>query len=225
MCQCHTMCQSEGDMQVQVAHSKKIPLGEKKFLHGVPAFFSGGTPGAGGGGTKKNSREFFSTPPPPVHRAMHPCQSSLVSFHLHASRTTSVTTLVDHGSMFPLMRGLLQPTWLPCVNTDVGHPNGSFISMSFPCSIVHTHRGGQGGKYPRFSCGVRPLGGLGTIGSSWWAGFENGWPCWHHLVLIALGGIGRHSVCTRPRHFDKTRSNSAPVRLRRYGGTGHFSRP
>ena len=66
MCQCHTMCQSEGDMQVQVAHSKKIPLGEKKFLHGVPAFFSGVPPE--GGGYEKNSREFFSTPPPPANQ-------------------------------------------------------------------------------------------------------------------------------------------------------------
>ena len=70
MCQCHTMCQNEGDMQVQVAHSKKIPLDEKKFLHGVPPFFSGGTPGGGGGGggggyEKKIRANFFSTPPPP----------------------------------------------------------------------------------------------------------------------------------------------------------------
>ena len=53
-------------MQVQVAHSKKIPLGEKIFLHGVPAFFSGGTPGGGGGGggaPKKKPHKFF--PPPP----------------------------------------------------------------------------------------------------------------------------------------------------------------
>ena len=57
------MWQSEGGMQVQVAHSKEIPPGEKKFLHGVPAFFSGGTPG-GGGGYKKNSHEFFFHPPP-----------------------------------------------------------------------------------------------------------------------------------------------------------------
>ena len=59
------MWQSEGDMQVQVAHSKKIPLGEKKFLHGVPAFFSGGTPGGGGGGLRKKIRANFFHP--------HPC--------------------------------------------------------------------------------------------------------------------------------------------------------
>ena len=53
-------------MQVQVAHSKEIPPGEKKFLHGVPAFFRG-VPPEGGGGTKKNSREFF--PPPPCINA------------------------------------------------------------------------------------------------------------------------------------------------------------
>ena len=61
------MWQSEGGIQVQVAHSKEIPPGEKKFLHGVPAFFSGGTPGGGGGGTKKKiSANFFSTAPLPL---------------------------------------------------------------------------------------------------------------------------------------------------------------
>ena len=63
MCQCHKMWQSEGAMQVQVAHSKQIPPGEKKFLHGVPAFFSGGTPGGGGGYEKKIRANFFSTTP------------------------------------------------------------------------------------------------------------------------------------------------------------------
>ena len=63
MCQCHTMWQSQGAMQVQVAHNKKIPLGEKKFLHGVPAFFSGGTRGEGGGVGKKIARIFFHPPP------------------------------------------------------------------------------------------------------------------------------------------------------------------
>ena len=55
--------ESEGAMQVQVAHSKQIPPGEKKFLHGVPPFFSGGIPGGGGGYEKKIARIFF--PPPP----------------------------------------------------------------------------------------------------------------------------------------------------------------
>ena len=64
MCQCHTMCPSEGDMEVQVAHCKKIPLGEKKFLHGVPAFFWG-VPPEGGGVRKKIHANFF--PPPPLH--------------------------------------------------------------------------------------------------------------------------------------------------------------
>ena len=63
MCQCHTMWQSEGAMQTQVAHSKKIPLGEKEFLHGVPAVFRG-VPLEGVGGYATNSREFFSTSPP-----------------------------------------------------------------------------------------------------------------------------------------------------------------
>ena len=71
MCQCHTMWESEGDMQVQVAHSKKIPLGEKKFLHGVPAFFSG-VPPEGGGGTEKNFTRIFSTPPGHIHPHRHP---------------------------------------------------------------------------------------------------------------------------------------------------------
>ena len=60
MCQCHTMWQSEGDMQVQVAHSKKSPLGEKKSYMGWHLFFRGYP--RRGGGTKKNPREFFSTP-------------------------------------------------------------------------------------------------------------------------------------------------------------------
>ena len=44
MCQCHTMWQSEGAMQVQVAHDKKNSFWRKKFLHGVPAFFQGVPP-------------------------------------------------------------------------------------------------------------------------------------------------------------------------------------
>ena len=63
MCQCPTIWQSEGGIPVQVANSKEIPPGEKKFLHGVPAFFSGGTPGGGGEGTKKIRANFFSTAP------------------------------------------------------------------------------------------------------------------------------------------------------------------
>ena len=48
-------------MQVQVAHCKKFLWAKKKFLHGVPAFFSGGT---------KNSREFFH--PPLAEMLCHP---------------------------------------------------------------------------------------------------------------------------------------------------------
>ena len=65
MCQCHTMWQGEGAMQVQVAHSKKIPPGEKKIPTWGASFFFGGYPRRGRGVRKKNSREFFSTPPPP----------------------------------------------------------------------------------------------------------------------------------------------------------------
>ena len=89
MCQCHTMWQSEGAMQVQVAHSKKIPPGEKKFLHGVPAFFSGGTPQGGGGYGKKIGANFFSTPPPGRNAEGVSCDKlkvgsiAWISFHGH----------------------------------------------------------------------------------------------------------------------------------------------
>ena len=69
MCQCHTMWQSEGAMQDQVAHSKKFPPGEKKFLHGVPDFFRGYPPR--GGGYKKVRANFFH-PPPPVSAMLAP---------------------------------------------------------------------------------------------------------------------------------------------------------
>ena len=65
MCQCHTMCQSEGAMQVQVAHSKKFLLAKKNSYMGCQFFFSGGTPG--GGGYEKKFVQIFSTPPPPMH--------------------------------------------------------------------------------------------------------------------------------------------------------------
>ena len=55
------MWQSEGSMQVQVAHSKKLPPSEKNFLHGVLAFCSGGTHG---GGVRKKIRANFFPPPP-----------------------------------------------------------------------------------------------------------------------------------------------------------------
>ena len=58
MCQCHTMCQSEGDMQVQVAHSKKNSSRRKKFSTWGASFFFGG------GGTEKLVRIFFHPPPP-----------------------------------------------------------------------------------------------------------------------------------------------------------------
>ena len=61
MCQCHTMWQSEGAMQVQVAHNKKNSSWGKKFLLGVPGVFSGGTPGGGRGYEKK----VRANPPPP----------------------------------------------------------------------------------------------------------------------------------------------------------------
>ena len=70
MCQCHTMWQSEGALQVQVAQSKKIPPGEKKILHGVPDFFSGATPEGEGVG-KKSRANFF--PPPPL---WHSCSAN-----------------------------------------------------------------------------------------------------------------------------------------------------
>ena len=66
MCQCHTICQSEGDMQVQVAHNKKIPLGEKNSFMGCQ-LFSGRHPRRGGGGYKKIRVNFF--PPPPLGAA------------------------------------------------------------------------------------------------------------------------------------------------------------
>ena len=62
MCQFHTMQQSEGCMQVQVAHGKKIPLGEKNSHMGCQLFFFRGGP-LEGGGTKKIAR--IPPPPPP----------------------------------------------------------------------------------------------------------------------------------------------------------------
>ena len=56
------MWQSEGGMQVQVAHIKKIPPTKENSYMGCQLFF-GGTPG-GGRSMKKNPREFFSTPAP-----------------------------------------------------------------------------------------------------------------------------------------------------------------
>ena len=64
MRQCHTICQSEGDMQVQAAHSKKIPLGEKVFYMGCQPFL--GVPPEGGG-YKKIRTNFFPPPPPRMH--------------------------------------------------------------------------------------------------------------------------------------------------------------
>ena len=62
MCQCHTMWQSEGAMQVQVAHSKKIPPDKKNSYMGCQLFFRGVPPE--GGGDTENSRDFFPPPPP-----------------------------------------------------------------------------------------------------------------------------------------------------------------
>ena len=63
-CQCHTMCQSEGDMQVQLAHSKKIPLGEKKIPTWGASFFFGGYP------RRAMRQRILGSHTPPCHRRM-----------------------------------------------------------------------------------------------------------------------------------------------------------
>ena len=92
MCQCHKIWQNEGDMQVQVAHSKNLPLGKKNSYIGLQLFV---------GGYRRKERGSTKKIPPPT-REVNP-QATWQRFLQRANHqaTWRKWCLIDKRTHFP----------------------------------------------------------------------------------------------------------------------------